>query len=409
MSLNGYKIAVGITGGIAAYKIPSLIRLLKKGGAEVHPIMTESATRFITELTIETVSQIPVAREMFPDDRYAGTHHITAADWPDLFIIAPATANFIGKIASGICDDLLTTVICATNKPVIISPAMNSNMYLNPITQKNIQFLKSVGYIFIDPESGELACETSGPGRMPEPEDLYKFIEKYLKSHKDSGKPNQSKKKALKDKKVVVTAGPCREPIDPVRFISNRSSGKMGYALAESALRAGAEVTLISGPSNLIATDHIIRIDVETTEEMFRAVEKYFKGADILIMAAAPADFKIKNVSDSKIKKKKIVSSLELSPTIDILKSLKEFKKKNQIMVGFALETENGLKNASAKLKEKGLDLIILNSMEDTQPFDNDTNKISILDKTGEVESIAMMDKSDLADIIIDKIGNLKK
>ncbi|MCX6827391.1 MAG: bifunctional phosphopantothenoylcysteine decarboxylase/phosphopantothenate--cysteine ligase CoaBC, partial [candidate division Zixibacteria bacterium] len=228
MSLKGKKIMVGLTGGIAAYKMPHLIRLLKKDAADVRAIMTPAATKFITELTIETISQNPVAMEMFPKDRYVGTHHIDMAEWPDLFIIAPATADFIAKIAAGICDSLLTTVICATRKPVIIAPAMNSHMYLNPITQKNIHYLKSLGYIFIDPGEGELACHTVGVGRLPEPEEIYHYILQFFQ-----------KKELLKNRRILVTAGPCREAIDPVRFISNRSSGKMGFAIAEAAWNAG--------------------------------------------------------------------------------------------------------------------------------------------------------------------------
>ncbi len=350
MSLKGKKITVGITGGIAAYKIPSLIRLLKKDQADVQPIMTESAAKFITELTIETVSQKPVAREMFPSHRYVATHHIGLAEWPDLIVIAPATANFLGKVAAGVCDDLLTTVICATKLPVIIAPSMNSNMYLNPVTQKNIKYLKSLGYIFIDPAVGDMACEEYGVGRMPEPDEIYKFILDFFE-----------KKKLLKNKKVVVTAGPCREPVDPVRFISNRSSGKMGFALAEAAAEAGGEVALIAGPVDLGVPSAIRLIRVETTDEMFRAVKKEFKNCHILIMAAAPADFRAATVEKKKIKKVEKGSwSLKLSPTVDILRSLKSIRRTGQKIIGFALETENALENAAAKLKEKGLELIVL-------------------------------------------------
>lgn len=404
MSLKGKKIVVGITGGIAAYKIPPLIRLLKKDGADVHAVMTDNATRFITELTIETVCQFPVAREMFPADRYVSTHHIDMAEWPDLFVVAPATANFLGKVASGICDDLLTTVICATKKPVIIAPAMNSNMYLNPITQKNMEFLKSVGYTFIDAQTGDLACETYGPGRMAEPEKIFDVIVGFL-----NAKP--SKKKSLIDKRILITAGPCREPIDPVRFISNRSSGKMGYALAEAAYESGAKVTLISGPSHLKHQYPFKIINVETTEEMYHAVEDNLGNCHALLMAAAPADFKVKAVASQKIKKSKIKKSttLELIPTIDILQSIKTKKKNRPVMVGFALESEKGLANARAKLKEKALDMIVLNSLEEGQPFEGDFNKVTLIAGNGRIEPLKNMPKNEVALIIIERVAKMIK
>jgi phosphopantothenoylcysteine decarboxylase / phosphopantothenate---cysteine ligase len=396
MSIKDKKIMVGLTGGIAAYKTPGLIRLLRKDAADVRAIMTEAATKFITRLTIETVSQNPVALEMFPEDRFAGTHHIDMADWPDLFVIAPATANFIGKVASGICDDLLTTVICATKRPVMIAPAMNSNMYLNPITQKNIVYLKSLGYLFIDPGEGELACNTIGWGRMAEPEEIHQVIKSFFQ-----------KKKSLNKKKVLVTAGPCREAIDPVRFISNRSSGKMGSALARAAFEAGAEVTLVAGPTDITPEPGIDVVKVESTEEMYRAVKTHFAKSDILIMAAAPADFKAEKSAEHKIKKGGTLL-LKLTPTIDILNSLKKTRKKNQKVVGFALETENGIKNARAKLKEKGLDLIVLNTFENAAPFDSDSNKVTLIDKSGQVESLPVMSKLELARRLIEKIAGIK-
>ena len=389
---------VGLTGGIAAYKIPHLIRLLKKDGAEVRAVMTESSTKFITSLTIETVSQNPVALEMFPRDRFVGTHHIDMAEWPDLFVIAPSTANIIAKIANGICDDLLSTVICATQKPIMITPAMNNNMYLNPITQKNIEYLKSLGYIFISPGHGELACETVGWGRMAEPDEIFKQIQTFFQ-----------KKKSLKNKRVIITAGPCREPIDPVRYISNRSSGKMGYALALASQEAGALVTLISGPTNIAMPAGVELIRVETTEEMYNAVRSEFNKSDILIMAAAPADYKVANIKSDKIKKENKLPALELSPTIDILSALKDKKKKGQIVAGFALETESGPANAKKKLREKGLDVIVLNSMEDGAPFDSEQNKVTLYYKNGKSESFKRMPKTELARLIVEKIAVLRK
>ncbi len=414
MSLKNKKIIVCLTGGIAAYKTPYLIRLLKQADAEVRTIMTSAATKFITPLTIETLSQNPVACEMFPD-RYVSTHHIDLAEWADLFVIAPATANCIGKVASGVCDDLLSTVICAAQAPVMIVPAMNSGMYLNPITQNNIEYLKSLDYIFVGPGKGDLACETAGIGRMSEPEEIFSEIEKFFrkKKLKKSKKLNKSRKSnfSLKNKKVIVTAGPCREAIDPVRYISNRSSGKMGYAVAEAACEAGADVTLISGPVNLEINQNINLVKVESTEQMYRAVKKYFKNARYLIMAAAPADFKVKKVAPRKIKKEKTNKNglpLELSPTVDILSTLAKIKKPNQKVIGFALETDNAVKNAKAKLKAKKLDLIILNSMEETMPFDGDSNEVIIINKKGQQVSLPRMSKRELAGELIDRIAKVK-
>jgi len=400
MSLKNKKIIVGLSGGIAAYKVPYLIRALIKDGAEVRAIMTESSTKFITSLTIETVSQNPVACEMFPENRYVGTHHIDMAKWADLIVVAPATANIIGKVASGVCDDLLSTVICAAQSPVLFAPAMNTEMYLNPVTQKNIEYLKSLGYKFAGPGTGELACETTGVGRMLEPDEIHSAITDLFR-----------KKKALKNKKVLVTAGPCREAIDPVRYISNRSSGKMGYALAEAALEAGAEVTLVSGPTDLKTNRNINLVKVESTEHMQKAVAKHFKEADYLIMAAAPADFRPTKVADQKIKKDSGTNSirrLDMAPTIDILSSLIKIKKRTQKVIGFALETENGLANARAKLKAKKLDLIVLNSMEQATPFDSDTNMVTLITKSGKTESLPDMHKSLLAEKLIEKISGLK-
>lgn len=392
--LNGKKITIGLTGGIAAYKVPILIRMLKKAGAEVRAIMTTNSAKFITPLTIETVSQNPVASDMFPADRFVGTHHIDMAEWPDLFVIAPATANFIAKIASGICDDLLSTVICATKKPVMIALAMNTNMYLNPITQGNIDKLKALGYRFINPGEGELACETVGVGRMAEPDEILAAVKSFFQ-----------KKKPLTNKKVVVTAGPCREAIDPVRYISNHSSGKMGYALAEAAVDAGADVILISGPTALKPPTVKRYVPVETTEHMYNEVKRHFAQADILIMAAAPADFTMTKPSPRKIKKTSATLKLELTATIDILKSLR--KKTEQKIIGFALETENGLKNARAKFKDKNMDIIILNSLEDIDPFGNEANIVTLIGKSGRTEKLSRMTKAELAHLIIERIANL--
>ncbi len=397
MSLQNKKITIGISGGIAAYKTPNLIRLLKKDGAEVRAIMTEAATKFITELTIESVCQYPVGRQMFPNDRYVATHHIDMAEWPDIIVVVPATADLIAKIAAGLCDDLLTTVICATKAPIMLSPAMNSNMYLNPITQKNIEYLKSLGYTILDPNTGEMACETEGPGRMPEPQELFEYVSRYFE-----------KKKPLKNKRVLVTAGPCRENIDPVRFISNRSSGKMGFALARAAYDAGAETNLVSGPTNLETPYGVKRIDVESTEQMYNAVREKFGTTDFLIMAAAPADFRPSEIRDKKIKKGNLDNlQLDLRNTIDILKGLRGVKKDTQKIIGFALETDNGLENAKAKLREKGLDLIVLNSLEEGVPFEGQDNKVTVISPDGEIDEWQSMTKDILARKLIGKIALL--
>ncbi len=299
MSLSKKKILIGMTGGIACYKIPYLVRALKKENAEVKIIMTKAATQFITPLTMETVSENSVAVDMFESKSYIATRHIDLSEWADVNLIAPATANCIGKIASGISDDLLTTVICATITDTIFSPAMNVHMWENKITQRNITLLKEVGYKFIEPTEGDMACNHYGVGRMPEPEDLYNELLNYFLKNKQS----LSKKKSLKNKKILITAGPTREQIDPVRFISNNSSGKMGYALAEIALELGAEVTLISGPTKEIASPKIKLIQIKTTDDLLKAVKKEYKKTDCLIMAAAPADFTPVQTEKQKIKK----------------------------------------------------------------------------------------------------------
>jgi len=398
MLLKNKKITVGITGGIAAYKIPPLIRLLIKSGAQVRAVMTENATKFITPLTIETLCRYPVARQMFPPDRFVGTHHIDWADWPDLIVIAPATANTMAKLAAGFCDDMLTTVICATKAPIMIAPSMNPNMYENPVTRKNMAFLKSLGYGFIEPGVGEMACESYGPGRMAEPEEIFEIVKKHFE-----------KKKPLKNKKVIVTAGPCREPLDPVRFISNRSSGKMGYALARAAHEAGGEVILVSGPTALPELNGIELERVNTTEEMYQAVKNDFPSCDILIMAAAPGDFRAGKAAPQKIKKGgRETFVVELFPAIDILKALTAKRNRKQKIIGFSLETENGLANAKEKLKDKKLDLIVLNCIDDISPFESDENRVSVIDKKGRVESLPVMSKHKLAQIIIEKIISLR-
>jgi phosphopantothenoylcysteine decarboxylase/phosphopantothenate--cysteine ligase len=399
MSLKNKKVLVGLTGGIACYKVPYLIRSLRKADAEVRVIMTDAATRFITPLTLETVSDNPVATGMFPDREFVATRHIDLAEWPDLVVIAPATANFLGKAASGICDDLLTTIICATQRVVLVAPAMNPGMWQHRPTQRNVAYLKEIGYEFIGPATGKMACDHWGEGRMVEPDQIFEAIQNHFKSG--------SKKKALTGKRILVTAGPCREPLDPVRYISNRSSGKMGFALAEAAAEMGAEVTLISGPTALPVPSRVELKAVETTREMYEAVSKRFARTDCVIMAAAPADFEPARTFPHKIKKNAKGLSLEFKPTVDILRSLGE-RKKHQLLVGFALETENGVANARKKLKEKNLDLIVLNSPNDPQSgFESDTNQVTVIHPGKKPQNLPLMSKHELAVRLIRLIADL--
>ena len=398
MSLKGRQIVVGLTGGVACYKIPNLVRLLHKEEAVVQVIMTEAATKFITPLTLESVSGRPVAVELFPDGEFVATRHIDFSDWAGLIVVAPATANFLGKMANGISDDLLTTVVCAHKKPILIAPAMNPGMWENPVTQKNCKFLKELGHQFVDPDEGEMACDHVGVGRMAEPEVIYQRIASLLK---------ESKKKLLAGKKILVTAGPTREKIDAVRFISNYSSGKMGYALAEEAIKMGAEVTLITGPvsTNLPASAKVINI--ESTEDLHKAVEKEFSKHDCLIMAAAPADFQPGNSTNQKIKRSDSKFTLSLKPTVDILQSLNDGKRKGKVVVGFALETDQAIPNALKKLKDKNLDAIILNTPSKNTGFNTDTNQVSFIGRNKKPENWPLLKKSEVARRILEKIAPL--
>jgi len=391
--LKGKKIILGITGGIAAYKSAELCRRLKKSGAEVQVIMTQSGMKFITPLTMECLSEKEVITEMFPERRIVGTRHISLAKWADLILIAPATYNLIGKISSGIADDILTTVISSTRALVVFAPTMNVNMYENPICQQNIEKLRKLGYRFIEPGVGDLACGDVGKGRMAEPEEIQNEVIKLL-----------SEKKDLIGKSILVTASRTEEPIDAVRFLSNRSSGKMGYAMAEEAFARGAKVTLISGPSELNPPPGINLIKVRTADEMFNAVKKHFAKSDTLIMTAAVSDFTPEKVSSGKIKKQETELDLKLKPTPDILKEVGRNKGK-KVLVGFAVETENEIENAKSKLKEKNLDLIAVNNPNlKGAGFEADTNIATLIDKKGKVEKLPLMSKKDLAEKIIDRV-----
>ncbi len=390
--LKGKKILLGITGGIAAYKIPFLLRLLKKEGAEVQIILSPFAKEFVTPLTLSTLSERPVLTEFHNKDDGSWFSHVNLGLWADLFLVAPLTANTMGKMAAGIADNLLLTTILSSRCPVFFAPTMDLDMYHHPSTQSNIKKLQKFGYKLIEPVEGELASGLKGMGRLEEPEVIFEIIKEHFE-----------KKKALKGKKVLVTAGPTHEPIDPVRFIGNHSSGKMGIAIAEALVDEGAEVDLVLGPTSENTEKQGIKIHrVTTAEQMFEKSMQVFKNEDIAILSAAVADFSPSNIADSKIKKEQGFQSIELKPTKDILASLGKVKSKKQILVGFALETDNEEANAIKKLNAKNLDLIVLNSLRDKGAgFGYSTNKVSILDNKGNKTEFALKDKTEVAKDII--------
>jgi phosphopantothenoylcysteine decarboxylase/phosphopantothenate--cysteine ligase len=398
--LKGKKIVIGITGSIAAYKIPYLVRLLIKEGAEVRIIMTPAAVDFVTPLTLATLSQKGVIIEPFKASSGEWSNHVELGYWADLMIFAPVTANTLGKMVNGIADNFVVTAYLSAKCPVFIAPAMDMDMYNHPSTQKNITVLKSYGNIILEPQVGELASGLSGPGRMEEPEEILALV------HKHFGKSLE-----LSKKKVLVTAGPTYERIDPVRFIGNFSSGKMGFAIAREAANRGAEVTLITGPTSLNSNHPLItRIDVESADAMYDACMGKARQADIIIMAAAVADYTPEKVSQGKIKKSGSSMSLELVATKDILKELGSLKKPKQILVGFALETSNGLASAKKKLKDKNLDFIVLNSLEDKGAgFGGDDNKVTIISKAGKVNYGELKSKAGVASDILDIISRKTK
>lgn len=394
--LNNKNILLGVTGGIAAYKTCELIREIKKNNGNVQVVMTEAAGNFVTPLTLTTLSGKPVLKDMFVDEYAASTIHIESARWADVVLICPATANTIAKFANGFADNLLTTLVLATTAPVVFCPAMNKEMYNNKLFQQNVEKLKNFGYLFVSPEQGELACGEVGWGRLADYKKIFFTLRKIL-----TGSDK------LKGKKVLITAGRTEEMLDPVRYISNYSSGKMGFALAEAAALAGADVTLISGPTVLEAIDGIIWQKIKTSEEMAQKVIQEFQRHDIVIMAAAVADFKPKYYNEHKIKKLKLMTSIELEETQDILKTIGK-KKDDKIIVGFAIETENVLENASKKLREKNLDFIVANNPnEHGAGFEHDTNIVTIIDAAGNKQQLSKMSKFKVAEHIIDRIAEL--
>jgi phosphopantothenoylcysteine decarboxylase / phosphopantothenate---cysteine ligase len=393
--LTGKKILIGVTGSIAAYKIPLFIRLLVKEGAEVQVILTENARDFITPLTISTLSKRPALTYPFNPEDGAWNNHVEMGGWADLMIIAPASAATISKMVSGQADNLLMTTYLSAKCPVFFAPAMDLDMYKHVATQKNIEQLTGYGHTLIEPQVGELASGLCGAGRMEEPENILAAVKAFFLTG------NQ-----LKGKNVLITAGPTYEPVDPVRFIGNYSSGLMGFSLAHEAARRGAQVTLVSGPTHLNTENSAInRIDVQTAGEMRQAVTKAFGDADITIMSAAVADFTPAQTADKKIKKAGAPIHLDLKPTTDILAELGKRKKNNQLLAGFALETDNELQNAHKKLNTKNLDLIVLNSLKDQGAgFGSNTNKVTILDRHGNQFEFPLKSKKEVAADILDKI-----
>ncbi len=396
--LTNKCIIVGITGGIAAYKIPDLVSKLVKAGADVHVIMTESATHFITPLTLRTISRNPVTTQMFETSGPWDVRHISLADRADLIVVTPATANIIGKVRGGLADDILSTTIMASQAPVIFAPAMNVHMYENSIVQDNIRSLKAYGYHFIEPDSGRLACGYEGKGRLPDVEVIYDNIASFFSTSQD-----------LTDRTFLITAGPTREFIDPIRFITNRSTGKMGYALASAAKQRGARVILVSGPVNIPVPDGVTFIPVQSAGEMFQAVKENYQSADVIIKTAAVADYTPKSTSKTKLKKGDDGLTLELDRTQDILRYLGE-NKEDRVLVGFAAETDNLIENAQKKIQNKNLDLIVANDV--TVPgagFGADTNIVKFLYRDGHIEEMDKMSKGDVAHCILDRVINLNR
>jgi phosphopantothenoylcysteine decarboxylase / phosphopantothenate---cysteine ligase len=392
------SVLLGITGGIAAYKTPALVRLLVRADLNVHVVMTQAATQFVTPLTLATLSGNPVFQEMWGDRHRPSVEHISLADLADIAVVAPATANVIGKMASGIADNMLTTVFMAVTCPVLLCPSMNVNMYRHPAVQENIRKLTALGYHSMEPESGYLACGWNAEGRMPEPEAITEKILSLL---------NPGDFKGLR---VLVTAGPTEEPLDPVRFLTNRSSGKMGVALCRRAAARGASVTLVAGPLKVAPPEGVQTVPVRTAREMHDRVLELFPHADVVIKAAAVADFRPEAAQDTKIKKDRMAASITLVKNPDILMALGKMKQKDQILVGFAAETDNALENARAKLRAKHLDMLVLNDVSKPGAgFDSDTNIVRFLHRSGKEEQMNIMSKEKVADCILDRVLEMRK
>ena len=394
---NKRCVVLGVTGGIAVYKALDVISALRKKDVDVRVIMTKSATEFVTPLTFQSMSQNIVTTDMFAEPKAWEIQHISLAQKADLMLIAPATANIIGKVANGICDDMLTTTVMATTGKVLIAPAMNTNMYKNPILQRNINILKELGYNFVNPESGRLACGDTGKGKLASPETIVDEVVKLLSKGQD-----------LKGKSIIVTAGPTVESIDPMRYITNRSTGKMGYSIAKEAIERGADVTLITGPTNLTPPQNLKKlVKIESAKDMYEAVLENLDENDVVIKSAAVADYKPKNYSNKKIKKSDDDLVIELDRNKDIAQEIGKIKN-NKILVGFAAETNDLIENASLKIKKKNLDFIVANDLtKEGAGFGVDTNIVKIIDKEGNITEYPKMKKEEVANIILDKIKEL--
>ena len=391
--LTGKSVVLGVTGSIAAYKMANLASMLVKLNADVHVIMTQNATHFITPMTFETLTNNKCIVDTFDRNFNFDVKHVSLAKRGDLFLVAPCTANVIGKVANGICDDMLTTTIMATKAPVLFSPAMNTGMWENPVLQDNLRKLKHYGYHVIEPVVGRLACGDTGSGKMPSEETLLEHILLHLAREKD-----------LKGKRLLITAGPTQEAIDPVRFISNRSSGKMGYALAKMAVIRGADVTLVSGPVSIAPFAGIETVAVRSAQQMFEAVSERSAERDVIIMCSAVADYKPVSCSDQKLKKNDSDMTIPLTRTQDILGWLGEHKQAGQVLVGFSMETENLIENSRQKLTKKHADLICANSIASEQTgFAVDTNKVTLITQEA-VKELPLCTKEETADLILDSI-----
>ena len=392
--LQGKKIVLGVTGGIAVYKAVDLVSRLRKAGCEVRVVMTEHAQQFVTPLTFKEISGNAVATSMWNANQEFNVEHIALANWADAFLVAPATANILAKMACGLADDLLSTTLLAAQAPIVVCPAMNTGMYQNPATQENIAKLQERGVTVMSPAVGHLACGTSGPGRLPEPQQIVEFMSAFFAGREGD----------LRGLRVLVTAAGTREPIDPVRYVGNRSSGKMGYAVAQMAAERGADVLLISGPSALAAPPNVRVVNVETTNEMLEACLAAYGDVDIVIKAAAVADYRPRDVADQKIKKKTddaLTVVMDKNP--DILKTLGA-KKEQQVLVGFAAETQNLLANAREKVVKKNLDMIVANDVTAAGAgFNSDTNIVKFLFANGDVRELEQMPKVDVANRILDE------
>lgn len=396
--LKDKTVVIGVSGGIAVYKVCDVVSRLKKLNANVHVIMTNSATEFVTPLTFQSLSQNYVVNDMFEEPKTWDVEHISLAKKADVFLIAPATANVIGKVANGICDDMLTTTVMATTGKVLIAPAMNTNMYKNPILQRNINILKELGYNFVKPESGRLACGDVGEGKLASPEVIVNTLIDLL----------NNRDKDLQGKKIMITAGPTVESIDPVRYLTNRSTGKMGYAIAKMAVDRGADVTLVSGPTNITPPANLNKlIKIQSAEEMYNAIINNFDENHVIIKSAAVADYKPKTYSDKKIKKSNDDLVIELDRNKDIAYELGKIKK-DKILVGFAAETNDLIENAKGKVNKKNLDFIVANDLtEEGAGFGTDTNIVKIIDKEGNVTEYPQMKKDEVANVILDKVKSL--